>query len=261
MSDDIFTSDLELNYTETAPDINFEEFEKVVTSRRSVRVFGDEQVPNEVVQKAIEHGLLAPNSSNLQPWEFHWVGSDEKRAELAKYCFGQNGAKTAKHLILCVAKTGTWKKNCKRMLTSLEAASKKDGIEVPDAVKAYYGKIAPMAYGYMGPFGIISPFKWLFFNTIGLFQVIFREPMFPSHLKTWAHKTTALACENIMLSIRAQGYDTLPMEGFDSKRVKKLLNLGCKDHITMIIGVGKRSEKGVYGPQFRFPKEEFIIKH
>ncbi|AYF44245.1 MULTISPECIES: nitroreductase family protein [Halobacteriovorax] len=261
MSDDIFTEKLELNYTEVAPEINFEEFEKVITSRRSVRVFGDEEVPDEVVQKAIEHGLLAPNSSNLQPWEFHWVKSDDTRSRLAKFCFGQNGAKTAKHLIVCVAKTDTWRKNSKRMISSLEEVNKKKGLEVPKAVKAYYSKVTPMAYGYMGPFGILSPFKWLFFNTIGLFQVIFREPMFPSELKTWAHKTTALACENIMLSVRAQGYDTLPMEGFDAKRAKKLLGLGCHDHITMILGVGKRSENGVYGPQFRFPKEEFIKKH
>lgn len=261
MSDDIFTEKLELNYTEVAPEINLEEFEKVITSRRSVRVFGDDEVPDEVIQKAIEHGLLAPNSSNLQPWEFHWVKSQDKRSALAKLCFGQNGAKTAKHLIVCVAKTGTWRSNSKRMLSSLEEASKKDGIEVPNAVKTYYSKITPMAYGFMGPFGILSPFKWLFFNTLGLFQVIFREPMFPSQLQTWAHKSTALACENIMLSLRAQGYDSLPMEGFDKKRAKKLLGLGCHDHITMIIAAGKRSKNGVYGPQFRFPKEDFIKKH
>ncbi len=261
MSDDIFTSKLELNYTEVAPEINLEEFEKVIHSRRSVRVFGEEDVPDHIIQKALEHGLLAPNSSNLQPWEFHWVKSDDIRSKLAKLCFGQNGAKTAKHLIVCVAKTGTWRTNSKRMIASLEEASKKDGIEVPAAVKSYYTKITPMAYGMMGPLGILSPFKWAFFNILGLFQVIFREPMFPSQLKTWAHKTTALACENIMLSVRAQGYDSLPMEGFDARRVKKLLGLGCKDHVTMILGVGKRAENGVYGPQFRFPKEDFIIKH
>ena len=40
-------------------------------------------------------------------------------------------------------------------------------------------------------------------------------------MKVWSQKTTALACQNFMLSMRAYGYDTCPMEGLDSTRVKK----------------------------------------
>ena len=54
-------------------------------------------------------------------------------------------------------------------------------------------------------------------------------------MKIWAHKTTALACENFMLAMRAAGYDTCPMEGMDSKRVKKILGLKQKEYITMVI--------------------------
>ena len=36
-------------------------------------------------------------------------------------------------------------------------------------------------------------------------------------MAVWAHKSTALACENLMLSLRAYGYDSCPMEGMDSK--------------------------------------------
>ena len=87
-----------------------------------------------------------------------------------------------------------------------------------------------------------------------------REPIWPSDLKTWAVKSCALACENFMLSLRAQGADSIPMEGFDSKRVKKMLGLSRHHHITMILGAGKRAKAGVYGPQLRFDKERFIKK-
>ena len=42
-------------------------------------------------------------------------------------------------------------------------------------------------------------------------------------MKVWSQKTTALACQNFMLSMRAYGFDTCPMEGFDSSRLKKIL--------------------------------------
>ena len=256
-TDTIFTKKIDTRYRREPIELNFKAFEDVLKSRRSVRVFTDEIVPDEVIQISIEHGLLAPNSSNLQPWEFHWVKSKEKRSLLAKYCFSQNGAKTASHLIVCVAKTNTWKKNCKRTLDDHSDTVE----EIPSVIKQYYQKIAPFAYGLMGPLGILSPFKWVLLNTIGLFQVMSRGPIWPSDLITWATKTTALACENIMLSIRAQGFDSLAMEGFDESRVKKLLKLKRHDHVTMIIAVGKCGEKGIYSPQIRFPKDEFIIKH
>ena len=60
----------------------------------------------------------------------------------------------------------------------------------------------------------------------------------PSQMKTWAVKTTALACENIMLSARAHGYDSLPMEGYDGKKLKSFLGLSKHQHLVMVIALG-----------------------
>ena len=73
-------------------------------------------------------------------------------------------------------------------------------------------------------------------------------------------KTTALACENFMLSITAQGYGTCPMEGLDEKRIKKHLNLMWTDRVVMVISVGEIDSKGVWGERFRCPSEWFIEK-
>ena len=51
------------------PAIDAVEFEKVVSSRRSVRVFNDEPIPEQVTKKILQYALMAPNSSNLQTWE------------------------------------------------------------------------------------------------------------------------------------------------------------------------------------------------
>jgi hypothetical protein len=48
------------------------------------------------------------------------------------------------------------------------------------------------------------------------------------------------------------------MEGFDSCRIKKIMNLSPKEKIVMIIAAGKRADGGVYGPRIRFPKSQFL---
>ncbi len=49
-----------------------DDFYSVVRRRRSVRQYTDNPVPDAVIVRALEAALLAPNSSNLQPWEFYW---------------------------------------------------------------------------------------------------------------------------------------------------------------------------------------------
>jgi len=61
---------------------HLKEFEAVVRARRSIRKFKSESVPDEVVNKALDLALVAPNSSNLQQWEYYWVKSPELRKEL-----------------------------------------------------------------------------------------------------------------------------------------------------------------------------------
>ena len=63
-----------------------------------------------------------------------------------------------------------------------------------------------------------------------------------------------------MLSMTSKGYDTCPMEGFDSLRVKKLLSLASSSEINMVISCGVKDEQGVYGEQIRVPLMKFILK-
>ena len=56
-----------------------EEFQKIVEFRRSNRAYDSEiDVEDEVIEKSIKRAILAPNSSNLQLWEFHWIKSQQE---------------------------------------------------------------------------------------------------------------------------------------------------------------------------------------
>ncbi|MGZ3779038.1 MAG: nitroreductase family protein [Pseudobdellovibrionaceae bacterium] len=254
MSDTVFNNTPVTKYVEKAISCDKDEFKKVVNSRRSVRLFTDEVIPDEVVEECLDLALLAPNSSNLQPWEFYWVKSTEKMFKLKQFCFNQSAAKTAPTLVVCVARPDRWKLGQKLNLDFFA-----ENKETPDTVLSYYKKLVPFAYNN-GPLNIFAPLKKLLVTCLGLFRIVPRGPFGTAGNRLWATKTTALACQNLMLAFRSYGYDTCPMEGFDEIRVKRLLNLPREASVVMVISAGKRAEHGVYGERFRGPKNLFVKK-
>ena len=71
------------------------------------------------------------------------------------------------------------------------------------------------------------------------------------------HKSCALAAQTFMIAMANEGYDTCPLEGFDSRRIKRLLKLPLGAEINMIVSCGIRNgNKGVFGERFRLPFDE-----
>ena len=80
-------------------------FDDIVQRRRSMRIFSaDAPMDEGAVQRSLQRALLAPNSSNMQVWEFYRVSDPEKLQVLAKYCMGQRAATTARELVLVVVR-------------------------------------------------------------------------------------------------------------------------------------------------------------
>ena len=250
---DILNDSKPVNYHEQGLECSWDEFSKVIASRRSIRLYGDTPVPEVVINNAIDAALIAPTSSNLQQTEFYWVRAPEKKDLLAKACLNQPAAKTARELVVIVARTNTWQRNCREVIKQLKASG------APKSALTYYEKLVPLAYRN-GPFGIFGLIKRVVFAVKGFTGPTPREPKSFSDMRVWAHKSAALASENFMLSIRAQGFDTCPMEGFDSRRVKKLLGLRRGAEVSMVVSVGKRAPGGVYGPRTRLPREWFVFQ-
>lgn len=230
-----------------------EAFTHVVETRRSIRKFDGAPVPPEIVRECLRLAMLAPNSSNLQPWEFYWVRTPALKAQLVPICLGQQAAATAGELIAIVARRNTWRRHASEMLRQWP------GGHVPRIARIYYEKLAPVMYtqGLVGEIGLL---KRIAATVAGFFRPVPREPVSRADMRVWAVKTTALAAENLMLAFRAHGYDSCPMEGFDSARARRLLKIPRDGVITMILGVGKAAPGGIYQDQFRFPDADFIIE-
>jgi len=225
------------------------EFYEAIRKRRSIRNYTDQPVPDQVIHRALDAALLAPNSSNLQTWGFYWVRSAEKKQKLVEACLSQRAARTAKELVVITAEPRRWNQNRRKMIAELERA------RAPSFMFPYYQKLIPWTYGFQ----LFAPIKWGILNLVGLFRPMVRRPWSFRDRAEVSIKSAALACENFMLAITAEGFGTCPMEGFDDSRVKRLLGLGFSDRVVMVISVGApETSRGIWGDQIRFPRDWFV---
>ncbi|WP_323789442.1 nitroreductase family protein [Psychroserpens sp.] len=235
---------------------------EAIAYRRSTRVYKDEPIDNEKVKQCLRNASLAPTSSNLQLWEFYHVRSKDTLENLAKACFNQNAAKTAQQLVVVVTRKDLWKQRAQANIDFLNTVFDKPDLE-PRLVKRkkqaedYYKKLIPTIYSDF--FGILGFIKYWIFQVVGLFRPIYRQTRL-SDMRIVAHKSAGLAAQNFMISMAGIGYDTCPMEGSDTLRVKQILDLPRGAEINMIIGCGIRDVKGIYGPRFRVPFEEVYFE-
>ena len=239
-----------------------ERFIDSLNNRRSVRVYDDSrEIEDDIVKKCIQQATLAPNSSNMQLWEFHHVTSEDLIKKLAVACLGQPAATTAKQLVVVVVRKDLWKQRTKSNLSNIQKIFANNPKEKQSSrekfARNYYSKLMPFVYGeFLGLFGYL---KFLISWVTGIFRPTYRQ-LRNSDMRIVAHKSAALAAQTFMLGMAAEGYDTCPMEGSDTLRIKKILNLPLSSEINMVISCGIRKPEGVYGARFRIPFEE-VYKH
>ena len=236
---------------------------EAIAYRRSVRIFDDKKkVITGTVKNCLEQAHLAPSSSNLQLWEFHHITDKTVLQKIATACMSQSAAKTANQLVVVVTRKDTWRKKAQANVAHFDRVFKQPEMQKDmhrkKMVVNYYQKLIPTLYAdFLGIFGAI---KYWVFQLVGLYRPVYRQTRW-SDIRVVAHKSAALAAQNFMISMAAVGYDTCPMEGSDTLRIKKILNLPKGSEINMVIGCGIRKPEGVYGERFRVPFEEVYSKH
>lgn len=209
--------------------------EQTLNFRRSVRMYDENQpIDSEKVKHCIELATLAPNSSNMQLWEFIHVTDKETIQKLAKTCFGQSAASSAQELVVFVTRQDLYKKRAKAVLDFEKenirkySPAERQEKRIKDR-ELYYGKVMPFIYARF--FGIFGFIRKLVMNVLGLFRPVMYQ-ISESDMRVVVHKSCALAAQTFMLAMAEQQYDTCPMEGFDSRRAKNILQLPYEQKLT-----------------------------
>lgn len=233
-------------------------FEEIINYRRSVRYYKETPIDPEKVRHSLELASLSPNSSNMQLWEFYHITDPVILKKLSVACLNQQTATTAQQMVVFVTRQDLYRKRAKRMveLESLNVLNNSPVEKQEKRVKTwkvYYGFVIPFLYSrFLGIFGLI---RKILVSIVGLFRPITYE-VSEADVRVVVHKTCALAAQTFMLAMANEGYDTCPMEGLDSRRVKRLLKLPVGSQINMIISCGIRDNRGVWGDRIRVPFNE-----
>ena len=236
--------------------------EEVINYRRSVRHYKNEPIDIEKVKHCIALATLAPNSSNMQLWEFYHIVNPEMLKKIAEACLGQQSATTAQQMVIFVTRQDLHRKREKEMLALesqnvLQNSPKSKQEKRLKSWKMYYGRIMPFLY--MRFFGIIGIIRKIVVNITGLFRPIVYQ-VSENDMRVVVHKTCALAAQIFMLAMANEKYDTCPMEGFDSRMLKSILKLPYGAEINMVVSCGIREEQGVWGERMRVPFDEVYRK-
>ncbi|MFQ6106987.1 MAG: nitroreductase family protein [Thermoplasmata archaeon] len=77
------------------------ELSEAMRSRRSIRRFGDKEVPREVVERILDTARWAPSGSNAQPWRFAVVTERAKIERISK-ASNQRWIATSPMVIVCL---------------------------------------------------------------------------------------------------------------------------------------------------------------
>ena len=236
--------------------------EEIINYRRSIRNYKNISIDELKVKHCIELATLAPNSSNMQLWEFYHITNLETLKKLSIACLGQESATTAQQMVVFVTRQDLFLKRAKKMLEletqNLQKNSPKEKLEKRMKTrKIYYGFFMPFLYIRL--FGVFGFIRKIVVSIIGIFRPIVYQ-VSENDIRVVVHKTCALAAQTFMLAMANEKYDTCPMEGFDSRKVKRILNLPFGAEINMIISCGIRNEKGVWGDRMRVPFNEVYHK-
>jgi len=234
--------------------------QEILEYRRSVRYFDEsKELDTEKVKRCIELATLAPNSSNMQLWEFYHITDLEILKKISHACLDQNATKTAKQIVVFITRRDLHRKRSKAILEfekeniARYSPPEKQERRWKDR-QIYYNRLMPFMYSRF--FRLLGFFRKILATSISLFRPMVTS-VSESDMRVVVHKTCGLAAQTFMMAMAEIGYDTCPLEGFDSRRVKKLLKLPCSAEINMVIPCGiRKGTRGIWGERFRVPFEE-----
>ena len=195
--------------------------QQALERRRSVRHYVDSPIDADTVRQCLRLAQLAPSSSNMQLYEFYHITDAAVLKQLAEACLGQKAAATAPQMVVFVTRHDRYRQRVKQLI-SFERDNIKRHSAPEDQERrikekeSYYGKMIPFLYSKF--FGLWGAVRKTMLVSVGAFRPMFRQCS-ETDTRIVLHKSCGLVAQTFMLAMAEAGYDTCPLEGFDSLRV------------------------------------------
>jgi len=197
-------------------------FEKIVHERYATKLFDGRTIPESKVSKLMNLIQYAPSSFNIQPWKVIVITNPEIKEKLSPVSWNQPQIKSCSHLLVFCAN-----KDVKGNIEKLEKSMIKNGAE-REGIKGYIQMMLD-----------------------------FEKMLNEEQKLAWAQRQVYLALANALNGARALGFDSCPMEGFDSNEYSKILKLPDNIVPTVLCPIGYAADKP--NPKLRFDMGEIFM--
>ncbi|MBM7566556.1 nitroreductase family protein [Paenibacillus sacheonensis] len=186
-------------------------FSTVIRERRSVRAYDPNfKISREEINELLGEAILAPSSSNLQPWRFLVIDSEELKQQLLPIAFNQQQVVEASAVIAVLGDMESYK-----LTETIFGRAVEAGFMPADTAKAFVER------------------------SVGMYSSL------PSEVRTKIVATDGgLVSMQLMLAARARGWDTVPMGGYDASKFKETFGVSERYLPIMLIAVGKAAKPG-----------------
>lgn len=200
------------------------ELKDVVAARRSIRKFKPDPVPEEYINELLEAARLAPSGSNLQPWRFVVVTSEEMRKKVEEATLKFVG-QAPLIMVCCVDSTAM--KQRRRRVAELSEAGAFAGTDLENMSPEEYKK-----------------FK--------------RSMDTEAAVQAYLSLNVAIAVEHLVLRATDLGLGSCWIMMFDREKVKEVLELPGEIIPLVLVPVGYPDQNP--GPRPRLSLEEIVVK-
>ncbi len=180
--------------------------QEAIETRRSMRRYQPDPVPQEDVAEVLRLSSLAPSAWNLQPWRFIVVQDPQLKAQLSEIAYNQPQLVTAPVVIVLYSDMQATLANLDEVMPRTMPAAKRESYKQ----------------------GILNAFA-----SMGV-----------AEQESWGAGQSYIALGFLMLAARSLGYHTSPMLGFDSDKAKELLNLPPHVVIPALVPIGISDDEG-----------------
>jgi nitroreductase len=210
--------------------MDLDALERIVRGRRATRHFRADPIPQGLLDRLVDLARWAPSGYNLQPTHFVIVTDPAIRQLLCPACLGQAQIREAPAIVVLTGDRRVSNNHFHEMLRMERHAG-----SITPEYEALLQRTVPLAFG-TGPLGLGWLWKAMLIPLARLFRPVPELPVV--HRRFWLAKQIMLCAMNLMLAAEAAGLASVPMEGFDEARIKKVLKIPRAHVVAVVIAIG-----------------------
>ena len=200
---------------------------EAIRTRRSIRRFKPDPIPEEKIKLLLESARLAPSGTNTQPWRFIVVRDDDTKTKLQRAAHNQRHVKWAPVIIVCCADLKAFKEFPVRVDELIESGA------LPERTRE-----------------VFIPYLEKGMSTVT-----------KDALMIAAAANVSIAVEHIVLQAVEIGLGTCWVRWYEDEKVKEILDIPDHIEVMALLPVGIPDEDPSPRPRLNLDKIVFSEKY